>query len=202
MVARDCLGQQQQQLCVLCQASAWSHSPPCLQSGERHQKVVQSTGIWSQAMCEPWAARLLWALCACHFIARLQVTPLILALRFEMAEPHRNAQAGGIPQGLRLRAVACQPCRQSSSGPWRWVWVGACPGCSGAGAVGACCRWRGAPALWQHQRWESLCSRDTAKCIWQEQKHSMLNVLSQTSFALWIAWFFPHKPPNKHQFGT
>lgn len=46
MVARDCLGQEQ--LCVLCQASAWSHSPTCLQPGERHQKVVQSTKIWSQ----------------------------------------------------------------------------------------------------------------------------------------------------------
>lgn len=133
MVARDCLGQQQQQLCVLCQASAWSHSPPCLQPGERHQKVVQSTGIWSQAMCEPWAARLLWALCACHFIARLQVTPLILALRFEMAEPHRNAQAGGIPQGLRLRG---EQLRASHAGRAAVARGGGCGWVHALGAVG------------------------------------------------------------------
>lgn len=34
MVARHCLSQEQ--LCVLCQASACSHSPTCLQPGERH----------------------------------------------------------------------------------------------------------------------------------------------------------------------
>lgn len=44
-----------------------------------------------------------------------------------MAESHRNAQPGGILRGLRLWG------QREAGSPWRWVWVGACPGCSGAG---------------------------------------------------------------------
>lgn len=54
-----------------------------------------------------------------------------------MAGPHRNAQAGGTPQGLRLRGQQLHTALQAEQQcPWRWLWVGTCHGCSGAGAVG------------------------------------------------------------------
>lgn len=74
-------------------------------------------------------------------------------------------------------------------------------GAVGLGLWAACCCWSRAPALWQHQRWESPCSRGIAKWIWQKQKHSMLNVLAKPALLCGL-FFFSHKPPNKHYFGA
>lgn len=148
-------------------------------------------------MCEQWAARLLWALCACRFIARLQVTPLILTLRFEMAEPHRNAQAGGILQGLRLRG---EQRHASHAGRAAVAHGGGCGWVHAMGAVGL--------GLWvpaaAGERLQPFGSTSNGRALLQgdckmhlaeaEAQHAKCAKLNQLCF---VDCFFSHKPPNK-----
>lgn len=108
----------------LCRSGTRSCSPVYSQPGERYRQV-QSGALRSGARPVHGQQRRCWALCACPFLAGLGMTPLRLltnkqpCLRFGMVEPHRNAGAGGILQGLGL-------------GGWQLH-----PGCAGrAAAVG------------------------------------------------------------------
>lgn len=119
-----------------------------------------------------------WALCACPFLARLGMTPLRLltnkqpCLRFGMVEPHRNTGAGGVLQGLGLRGQQLHP---SCAGRAAAVGADECVPWAQRGPElrAACRRWSEGPALRQHRQWESPCSREPAKWIWQEQRSSM-----------------------------
>lgn len=117
-----------------------------------------------------------------HFIAKVQVTPLVLTYQLwdlRWLGPTEMPKQVALPKALGSGGSSCtQPCRQSSSahgGGCGWVHA---MGAVGLGLWAACCCWSKAPALWQHQQWESPCSREIAKWIWQKQKHSMLNMLS------------------------
>lgn len=119
------------------------------------------------------------------------------ALRFEMAESHRNAQTGGILRGLRLRGQR----QADSSGPWRWVWVwvGACPGCSGPGGCLLLLERSSSPLaapVMGEPLLQGDCKMDLAEA---EAQHAKCAKLNQHCL---VDCFFFHKPSNKHLFGA